>query len=187
VHRTARSAAPRRRRQCRVLPLSGHSTADVCGRNFLAFLHPGDHSTARRQFGRLAAGLADRFDQHVLIRSGETPGRPARITGFAVHDRTCHLAGVVVLLRPDTANPGLLLSDLDACILERAAAGLSTAQLALELYLSRQGVEYRIGRMLRLLDVPNRTALISKAYAMGILDVDTWPPRVDSGYIRRTA
>ncbi|MBC3839806.1 LuxR family transcriptional regulator [Streptacidiphilus sp. 4-A2] len=70
------------------------------------------------------------------------------------------------------------LTVLGACILEGVAAGCSTAELAAALYLSRQGVEYHIGLMLRQFQVPNRAALVSRAYSLGVLGVGSWPPRV---------
>lgn len=66
----------------------------------------------------------------------------------------------------------------DARILEGVAAGASSVQLASRLFLSRQGVEYHIGRLLRRFRVPNRTALVGRAYSLGIFDSGSWPPRV---------
>ncbi|AZK97919.1 MULTISPECIES: helix-turn-helix domain-containing protein [Streptomyces] len=70
------------------------------------------------------------------------------------------------------------LTALDVCILEGVAVGTSTVQLAASLYLSRQGIEYRIGLLLRQFQVANRTALVSRAHSLGVLSVGTWPPRV---------
>ncbi len=75
------------------------------------------------------------------------------------------------------------LTALDACILEGVAAGASTAELAAALYLSRQGVEYHIGLMLRQFQVPNRAALVSRAHSLGVLSVGTWPPRVVADFV----
>ncbi|MEK8146596.1 LuxR C-terminal-related transcriptional regulator [Streptomyces sp. M10(2022)] len=58
------------------------------------------------------------------------------------------------------------------------AAGASTMQLAAVLYLSRQGIEYHVGLMLRKLKAPNRAALVARAHSMGMLTVGQWPPRV---------
>jgi DNA-binding CsgD family transcriptional regulator len=77
------------------------------------------------------------------------------------------------------------LTRLSARILEGVAAGHSTVQLADRLFLSRQGVEYHIGVMLRRFRVPNRTALACKAYALGIFGEGSWPPRVLAEYISR--
>jgi DNA-binding NarL/FixJ family response regulator len=79
--------------------------------------------------------------------------------------------GEVVSLKP-------CLSKLDAQIIESIAAGERTTHIANKVYLSRQGVEYHVSKLLRYLRVPNRAALVAKAYAMGILAVGTWPPAV---------
>ncbi|MFE3866314.1 LuxR family transcriptional regulator [Streptomyces goshikiensis] len=78
---------------------------------------------------------------------------------------------------PDRADIGRLAA-LDVHILEGVAIGTSTVRLAASLYLSRQGVEYRIGLMLRHFQVVNRAALVSRAHSLGVLSVGTWPPRV---------
>jgi len=70
------------------------------------------------------------------------------------------------------------LSVLDARILEGVAAGVSTVDMAIKLYLSRQGVEYHVGSLLRRLRAPNRAALVSRAYSLGVLSVGSWPPKV---------
>ncbi|WP_042410819.1 LuxR C-terminal-related transcriptional regulator [Streptacidiphilus carbonis] len=83
------------------------------------------------------------------------------------------------------APPGPpLLTSLDARILEGIATGASTVQLATRLFLSRQGVEYRVALMLRRLDAPNRAALVSRAHSAGILSVGSWPPRVLPEFVR---
>ncbi|WP_237774550.1 LuxR C-terminal-related transcriptional regulator [Actinosynnema sp. ALI-1.44] len=76
------------------------------------------------------------------------------------------------------------LSVLSAKVLEGVAVGSSTVQLASELYLSRQGVEYHVNLMLRKFQVPNRAALVSRVYSMGIFDHTAWPPAVLPEYIR---
>jgi DNA-binding NarL/FixJ family response regulator len=88
---------------------------------------------------------------------------------------------LVVLIEPDgaaAADATVVLSVLDARILEGVAAGVSTVRLAAKLYLSRQGIEYRVGVLLRRLRVPNRAALVSKAHSVGLLSTGTWPPHV---------
>lgn len=77
------------------------------------------------------------------------------------------------------------LSALDARILEGIATGATTVQLAARLYLSRQGVEYHVSSMMREFKAPNRVALVSKAYAMGLLGVNTWPPKVNDSHVIR--
>jgi hypothetical protein len=45
-------------------------------------------------------------------------------------------------------------------------------------------VEYHVSGLLRKLKVPNRAALVSRAYSMGVLKVGTWPPKVVEDYIK---
>nr|MDT0659796.1 LuxR C-terminal-related transcriptional regulator [Micromonospora sp. DSM 115978] len=71
----------------------------------------------------------------------------------------------------------------DAAVLEGAASGASSVQLAASLFLSRQGVEYYIGRLLRKFRVPNRTALVGRAYSMGIFESGSWPPKVRREFV----
>ncbi|MFI9491291.1 LuxR family transcriptional regulator [Streptomyces halstedii] len=70
------------------------------------------------------------------------------------------------------------LTAVDVRILEGVAVGTSTVRLAASLYLSRQGIEYRIGLMMRHFQAANRPALISRAHSLGVLSVGAWPPRV---------
>ncbi len=70
------------------------------------------------------------------------------------------------------------LSELDAAILQTLASGASSVQIAAQLHLSRQAVDYHIHGMLRFLKAGNRPGLISKAYSLGILMVGHWPPKV---------
>ncbi|GAA0731029.1 helix-turn-helix transcriptional regulator [Dactylosporangium roseum] len=71
------------------------------------------------------------------------------------------------------------LSRMECRIIECIAAGDSTTSIAQKLYLSRQGVEYHVSRLLQRMRVPNRPALVAKAYSMGIFDSSAWPPKVD--------
>lgn len=71
----------------------------------------------------------------------------------------------------------------DAGVLEGLASGSSSVQLAASLFLSRQGVEYYVGRLLRKFRVPNRTALVGRAYSMGIFDSGSWPPKVRPEFV----
>ncbi|MFI6847519.1 LuxR C-terminal-related transcriptional regulator [Kitasatospora sp. NBC_00085] len=94
--------------------------------------------------------------------------------------------------RQSSPRSRTVLCPVDVRILEGIARGHSNLQLATQLYLSRQGIEYRVGRMLRLLRASNRASLVARAHFLGILAEGTWPPRVlprfiedDGGAARR--
>ncbi|MFE7532184.1 diguanylate cyclase, partial [Kitasatospora sp. NPDC057542] len=53
----------------------------------------------------------------------------------------------------------------------------ATAQIAREIGVTPDGVNYHLARLSRRWRVPNRTALVARAYATGVLAPDVWPPR----------
>jgi DNA-binding CsgD family transcriptional regulator len=72
-------------------------------------------------------------------------------------------------------------SALQARILEGVAAGYSSVQLSRDLYMSAKAIDYHVRSMSEILQAPNRVALVSLAFVLGILRVDSWPPRVARG------
>lgn len=72
------------------------------------------------------------------------------------------------------------LSPREVAVLEGIAAGRSSQQLARLLGVSQKGVDYHVKKLGDLLDAPNRTALVARAYASGVLLPHTWPPRAAS-------
>lgn len=170
----------------------GRTSADVRGRSFHDFLHPSVQGKLKRQFARLAEGSETRFAEQMVPFGAEEALFVGELTGIAVPGRAGRADAIMVVLKPDVAeresrmatSKDKLFSALDARILEGVAAGESTVQLAAKLYLSRGGVEYHVTTLLRKLKVTNRPALVSKSYAMGILSVGQWPPRVLPDYIK---
>ena len=61
------------------------------------------------------------------------------------------------------------LSQPGADILRMVAEGRTNVEIAAALYLSRQAVNYHVGRLMRSLGAANRTALVSRAYQEGLL------------------
>lgn len=169
----------------------GRSASDVCGCNFPDFLHPGLAEHFRDLLHLLVNGERSRIDgQFTAVRSDGSLLCGA-LSATTVHGAAGRTAAVV-FLRVDDLDQGeqtepdgvKLLTAMDARILEGIAAGISTVRLASQLYLSRQGVEYHVGGMLRKLRVANRPALVSMAYSHGILGVGSWPPRVRSEFVK---
>ncbi|MFD9071358.1 helix-turn-helix transcriptional regulator [Streptomyces lasiicapitis] len=68
------------------------------------------------------------------------------------------------------------LSAQEARILALVAAGLTTAMVARAVDLSADGVNYHLVRLCRRFEVPNRTALVARAYVLGLLSPTAWPP-----------
>ena len=175
----------------------GKPSSDVCGSSLYALLPPEAQPVLEPYFAQLADGDRDRFNERVLVTKGGDGAFAGDLIAMAVRGEGNQLSSIVVLFRPDALGPRpderavatlkrscrsgrrkSLLTPLDARILEGVAAGASTMQLATRLYLSRQGVEYHVGSMLRKLRVSNRAALVSRAYSMGLLVPGAWPPRI---------
>jgi len=177
--------------------LGGHDVS-ITDRNFFDLLHPSVRQRLWPQLARVARGHA-RFVEMMSVRwaRAHKPAGSVRplvapeFNGVAADFAVSDLRRIVVLIAPEKSSVSLtpvisenLLSELDARILEGVATGLTTVQLASQLYLSHQGIAYHIGAMMRRFGVANRTALASKAFASGIFRTDCWPPRVIPDHIR---
>ncbi|MFB7506369.1 helix-turn-helix transcriptional regulator [Streptomyces broussonetiae] len=174
---------------------SFHSGAErLWGRHLYDLLHPSAARVLDRQFSRLADGDQDHFTERVIGlgyaglpffadltgTAAEHPdGAPAPVT-YLVAVRPVGEPDPSPLSQPPTRA---LLSTLHARILEGIAAGASNIQLASRLHLSRQAIDYHVGRLLRQLRAPNRAALVARAHAYGMLAAGTWPPRVPPGFL----
>jgi DNA-binding CsgD family transcriptional regulator len=168
----------------------GRTVAGLRGVLFPELLHPSVRERLVQQLTRLVEGQRQRFVERVLapLSGGTVFG--GELTGLVVHGEANQVNGLLIVLRPEPMERGTvvvgkrkLLSETDARILEGIAAGASTVQLAALLYLSCGGVEYHLTALLRSMKVGNRSALVSKAYSMGLIGVGTWPPRVLSDYV----
>jgi DNA-binding NarL/FixJ family response regulator len=159
---------------------------EVIGRQLTEYLHQSSHPAFDHSLNRMVTGRGSPFVERVLVLRNGDQMSPAELTAVAVRNHRPMISMILVTLRWDSnARPvgrawslRHMFSDIDARILEGVAMGMSTVNLAAELYLSRQGVEYHVGKMLRQLKVTNRAALVSRAYATGVLSPGTWPPRV---------
>lgn len=177
-----------------LLALLGSRANRVWRTRFTDLVHPGER-------GRLAAGLGDVVDgkrggfaARFTLVCVDRAAVPAELTAMAIRGDNPQAATVFVVIRRldaerssarrASASPDTALSCVPARILEGVAAGKSTVQLAGELYMSRQGVDYHVAAMSRKLRVPNRAALVSRAYALGMFVPETWPPRVCSTFVK---
>ncbi|MGW3988002.1 PAS domain-containing protein [Streptomyces sp. NPDC004830] len=164
----------------------GLTADEICGHSLLDLLRSPFPARLREKFAALSAGRLRRFTEKATGRDGDGRDFPADVTAVAVREPAGGIVGVVVLLRrAEHVRPGgPVLSALDAQVLEGVASGESTVQLASRLYLSRQGIEYRVGQMLRRFDAPNRPALVARAHALGMFAPGQWPPRVLAEHVR---
>jgi DNA-binding CsgD family transcriptional regulator len=172
---------------------SGHSR-ELRHRRLPELLHPAVRGRVTAQFERLADSRHRRFEERLpALWPTCTRRREWDVTGLTVPGPGGRAGTFVLLAAPEDADgdgdscgiprPRRMLKPTDARILEGIATGETTVQLAAGLHLSRQGVEYHIGRMLRQFRVTNRTALVSKAHSTGLFGVGAWPPRILPEYV----
>ncbi|MFE3636340.1 helix-turn-helix transcriptional regulator [Streptomyces sp. NPDC059168] len=128
-----------------------------------------DLVAGRRRSARACAVLVDADDRQ----------RRALIQLSAVCRGSGRVAGVWAVLThlglPHEPRPPLTAAQVR--ILALLAAGRSNAEIARALHLSRQTVDYHLSRLRDLLDAATRPALVARAYVLGILSPQAWPPR----------
>ena len=66
-------------------------------------------------------------------------------------------------------------------VVELVAQGRSNDQIATALALSTQSVARYVSVLIARMHVPNRAALVARAYTQGLLDGREWPPRAAGG------
>jgi PAS domain S-box-containing protein len=169
----------------------GRTAGEVVDRPFRELVHPAVAEHVQRKLTALLHGRRIRVRQHIVGLCPDGSTFSAVLTAIAEGDDSASNR-IIAMVQPEkitgeperVAKRDKLLTELDARILEGVAVGTSSVKLASSLYLSRQGVEYHVGGMLRKFKAPNRPALVSRAYSLGILSVGSWPPRVLPDYIK---
>jgi DNA-binding CsgD family transcriptional regulator len=167
----------------------GGESENVYGRELPCLLDPGCRERVRDRLAELIAGQSKRVSEKIAA-AGVGFGAPTGdLTGISVVGAGGLTIAVVIVVSvspqdaPERDAERPALCPVDARIVEGLAGGESTARLAAQLHFSRQGVEYRITRLLRRFGVTNRAALASRAYTLGLLSADSWPPRVANTHI----
>ncbi|ATL25086.1 PAS domain S-box protein [Streptomyces formicae] len=108
-------------------------------------------------------GLQRRARLH-LTTVGHSADRAGQVWAVVTHQSLAH-----------QAHPALTAAQIR--ILTLLAEGSSNSDIATSLKLSRQTVDYHLGRLRGLLGAPTRPALVARAYVLGILAPAAWPPR----------
>ncbi|MEU5422494.1 PAS domain-containing protein [Streptomyces sp. NPDC020799] len=139
-----------------------------------------------------------RLDRHIeALRLGRRPRHPIEVRWVTGADGIEREGELLVDPVGDAfpANPMLLailrvrtdpshrpvepmaeVSVVEGNILALAAAGATTAAIGKAVGLTVDGVNYHLTRLTRRWRVPNRTALVAKAYVLGVLSTREWPP-----------
>jgi PAS domain S-box-containing protein len=171
----------------------GRSHNELDGSSFCDLLHKDARTRVSQQLTYLLTHQCPRFtESRITFHQRGSNVFSGELTAIAVNSDVGSIDNLMVLVRPEKGTEKsqaatgrkLLLTDMDARILEGVAAGVPTVKLASMLYLSRGGIEYHVNILLRRLKVNNRPALVSKAYSVGLLRPG-WPPRVHPDHMKK--
>ncbi|MEU6383772.1 PAS domain S-box protein [Streptomyces bauhiniae] len=140
------------------------------------------------QVARIAQALRLRHRSRYQISvRWSAPGgteRYGELTADPVSDSTDETPALLVMLRvlgesePEVVPDPAPVTPVEGAVLALLAQGATTGRAARELGLSRDGVAYHLRRLSARWHAANRTELVARAYALGVLAPGVWPPRV---------
>ncbi|MGW7019583.1 PAS domain-containing protein [Streptomyces decoyicus] len=151
------------------------------GRNLLDLFEPRAKAQIDRLTEALRMGRRSRYPVEVRWRdASDGTEREGELTIDPVGDPSVNPPALLALLRvresaPSPAPRGSA-SHVEARILALAAGGATTASIGTALGLTVDGVNYHLTRLARRWRVQGRTALVARAYVLGVLSPDSWPP-----------
>jgi PAS domain S-box-containing protein len=171
---------------------TGRALHDLRGRDLGGLLAEPDRKRHQDLWHELMTNRRTRYDLSVTLRRPGHRPVPARLTTTLLRDPDGNASGGLAFLRSlprrDHTTPAearTMLTAPEAAVLQRLAAGSTLQQIATELKLSRRGVDYRVAKLRHKLRFDGTStmpatiaALIARAYAIGLLQRGTWPPRV---------
>ncbi|WP_030023341.1 PAS domain-containing protein [Streptomyces monomycini] len=159
----------------------GAAPGQLRGRNLLDLFQPRSQAQIDRLVDALRMGRRSRYPVGVRWRTGaDGTEREGELTVDPVGDPSEDLPALLALLRVHEDAPPApgreVASPVETRILALAAAGATTASIGGHLGLTVDGVNYHLTRLSRRWRVQGRTALVAKAYVLGVLAQGVWPP-----------
>jgi len=157
----------------------GAAPGQLRGRNLLDLFEPRAKAQLDRLTEALRLGRRSRYPVEVRWRDrSDGSEREGELTIDPVGDPSVNPPALLALLRvADPAPaPRAPASPVEARILALAAGGATTASIGTALGLTVDGVNYHLTRLARRWRVQGRTALVARAYVLGVLAADSWPP-----------
>ncbi|MGW1893838.1 PAS domain S-box protein [Streptomyces sp. NPDC002004] len=153
------------------------------GRNMLDMFRPVEAAQVCRIREALRLRRRSRYPISVSWQAADGTERHGELAVEPVSDSVDDEPALLVLLRmldthesPAAAAPAA--SPAEARILALLAGGATTARAARETGLTTDGVTYHLRRLTQRWSAANRTELIARAYAYGVLIPGVWPPTV---------
>ncbi|GGV56896.1 PAS domain S-box protein [Streptomyces massasporeus] len=164
----------------------GTTPGRLRGRDVLDLFSPREATQVERIAEALRLRHRSRYQVSVRWRAPGGVERHGELTADPVSDSAQDTPALLVMLRVDaepapspTAPAGQArVTPMEARVLALLAAGATTARAARETALTTDGVTYHLRRLSSRWGASNRTELVARAYALGVLRAGVWPPEV---------
>ncbi|MDT0464233.1 PAS domain-containing protein [Streptomyces gibsoniae] len=161
----------------------GGTPGSLRGRNVLDLFRPQEPTQIERIAHALRLRHRSRYPVSVCWDAADGVPRHGELTADPVSDSAEATTALLVVVRvlgerPATqeCSPASRTSPAEARILTLLAGGATTAQAARETGLTTDGVAYHLRRLSERWGAANRTELVARAYALGVLVPGAWPP-----------
>ncbi|GAA4081414.1 hypothetical protein GCM10022233_72760 [Streptomyces shaanxiensis] len=159
----------------------GTTPGRLRGRDVLELFRPQEATQVERIAEALRLRHRSRYQVSVRWQAPDGAERYGELTADPVSDTVEETPALLVMLRvlgerearerrPVQASPK------EARILALLAGGATTARAAHEAGLTVDGVNYHLRRLSARWGAANRTELVARAYALGVLAPGVWPP-----------
>ncbi|MEU8970512.1 PAS domain-containing protein [Streptomyces monashensis] len=164
----------------------GTTPGRLRGRDVLELFRPQEAGQVERIAEALRLRHRSRYQVSVRWRAPGGAERFGELTADPVSDTVDETPALLVMLRvqgecaPPEPEPAPV-TPVEGRVLALLAGGASTAEAARELGLSKDGVTYHLRRLSARWSAANRTELVARAYASGVLRPGVWPPQARSG------
>lgn len=177
VYGAVRLANPAMATEC------GTTPGRLRGRDVLELFRPQEATQVERIAEALRLRHRSRYQVSVCWRAPGGVERFGELTADPVSDSVDETPTLLVMLRmlgerePERpAVDPVRVTPVEARILALLAGGATTARAARETGLSSDGVSYHLRRLSARWGAGNRTELVARAYALGVLTPGVWPP-----------
>ncbi|MFF8905783.1 PAS domain-containing protein [Streptomyces olivaceoviridis] len=159
----------------------GTTPGRLRGRHVLELFRPQEAGQVERIAEALRLRHRSRYQVSVCWRAPGGAERHGELTADPVSDSVEETPALLVMLRvlgdrPAPQPEPVRVTDTERRVLALLAGGATTARAARELGLTRDGVTYHLRRLSARWNATNRTELVARAYAMGVLATGVWPP-----------
>jgi PAS domain S-box-containing protein len=159
----------------------GTTPGRLRGRQVLELFRPQEATQVERIAEALRLRHRSRYQVSVCWPGPGGAERYGELTADPVSDTVEETPALLVMLRVRGERPApepepVRTTEVERRVLALLAGGATTARAARELGLSRDGVTYHLRRLSARWGATNRTELVARAYALGVLVPGVWPP-----------